>query len=71
MTKSLPSARRKTDMHVFGQIRVFDGRTYHVVRFAAARVSSRENLSSEFPHRSATNRAVQPQKMARGLKFWI
>ena len=24
-----------------------------------------------FPTRSDTNRAVQPQKMARGLKFWI
>ena len=28
---------------------------------------SRENLSSGFP----TRQAVQPQKMARGLKFWI
>ena len=24
-----------------------------------------------FPTRSDKNRAVQPQKMARGLKFWI
>ena len=24
-----------------------------------------------FPTRSDTNRAVQPQKMARSLKFWI
>ena len=24
-----------------------------------------------FPTRSITTRAVQPQKMARGLKFWI
>ena len=30
-----------------------------------------ENWSSEFPTRSDTNRAVQPQEMARGLKFWI
>ena len=30
-----------------------------------------ENLSLGFPSRSDTNRAVQPQKMARGLKFWI
>ena len=30
-----------------------------------------ENLSSGFPTRSDTNPAVQPQKMARGLKFWI
>ena len=27
------------------------------------------SLSSGFPTRSDTNRAVQPQKMARGLKF--
>ena len=27
--------------------------------------------SSGFPTRSHTNRAVQPQKMARGLKFQI
>ena len=30
-----------------------------------------ENRSSGFPTRSDTNRAVQPQKMARGLKFCI
>ena len=30
-----------------------------------------ENLSSRFPARSNTNRAVQPQKMARGMKFQI
>ena len=30
-----------------------------------------ENLSSGFPTRSDTNMAVLPQKMARGLKFWI
>ena len=29
------------------------------------------NRSSGFPTRSDTNQAVQPQKMARGLKFWI
>ena len=29
------------------------------------------NWSSGFPTRSYTNRAVQPQKMARGLKFQI
>ena len=28
-----------------------------------------ENLSLEFPTRSDTNRAVQPQKMTRGMKF--
>ena len=32
---------------------------------------SRENLSSGFSTRSITNLAVQPQKMARGLKFLI
>ena len=32
---------------------------------------SRENLSSRFPTRSDTNRAVQPQKITRGLKFLI
>ena len=32
---------------------------------------SRENLSLAFPTRSETNWAVQPQKMARGLKFQI
>ena len=31
----------------------------------------RENLSSGFPTRSDTNRAVQLQKMDRGLKFRI
>ena len=30
-----------------------------------------ENQSSGFPTRSDTNWAVQPQKMARGWKFWI
>ena len=30
-----------------------------------------KNWSSWFPTRSHTNRAVQPQKMARGLKFRI
>ena len=30
-----------------------------------------ENGPSEFPTRSDTNRAVQPQKMARNLKFRI
>ena len=29
------------------------------------------NLSSGYPTRSKTNRAAQPQKMARGLKFRI
>ena len=29
------------------------------------------NLSSGFPTRFITNCAVQPEKMARGLKFWI
>ena len=33
--------------------------------------ASQENLSSRFPTRSNTNRAVQPQKMARGMKFQI
>ena len=27
--------------------------------------------SSGFPTRSGTNRASQPQRIARGLKFWI
>ena len=31
----------------------------------------RENLSLEFQTRSDTNQAVQPSKMAIGLKFWI
>ena len=35
------------------------------------RAASRENQSSGFPTRSDTNWAVQPQKMARGLKFQI
>ena len=33
--------------------------------------SLRENRSSGFPTRSDINRAVQPQKMARSLKFRI
>ena len=32
---------------------------------------SRQNLSSGFPTRSETNQTVQPQKMIRGLNFWI
>ena len=31
----------------------------------------KENLSSGFPTRSDTNRAIQPHKMTRGLKFQI
>ena len=31
----------------------------------------RKKRSSGFQTRSATNQAVQPHKMARGLKFWI
>ena len=30
-----------------------------------------ENRSSGFPTRSDPNRAVQPQKIERGLRFWI
>ena len=30
-----------------------------------------ENWSSGFPTRSDTNQAVQPQEMAKGLRFWI
>ena len=33
--------------------------------------ASLENLSSGFLTRSDTNQAVQPQKMAGSLKFWI
>ena len=33
--------------------------------------TSQENMSSVFRTRFDTNRAVQPQKMARGLKFQI
>ena len=33
--------------------------------------ASRENLTLGFPTRSDINRAVQPQKMARDLKFRI
>ena len=33
--------------------------------------TSQENLSSVFLTRSDINRAVQPQKMARGMKFQI
>ena len=47
---------------------VFDTFTLHTFIIRAA---SRENLFSGFPTRSATNRGVQPQKMARGLKFRI
>ena len=35
------------------------------------RDSSRENLYSWFPTRSDKNWALQPQKIARGLKFRI
>ena len=35
------------------------------------RAASGENLSLGFLTRTDTNRAVQPQKMATGLKFWI
>ena len=33
--------------------------------------ATRENRSLGFPTRSDINRPVQPQKQARGLKFWI
>ena len=32
---------------------------------------TRKKLSSGFPIKSDTIRAVQPQKMVKGLKFWI
>ena len=32
---------------------------------------SQENRYSGFPASSDTNQAVQPQKMAEGLEFWI
>ena len=35
------------------------------------RVGSLDNLALEFSTRFITNRALQPQMMARGLKFWI
>ena len=31
----------------------------------------RENQSSGFPTRSDINQAVQSQKQAKGLKFWV
>ena len=34
-------------------------------------VTSQENLALGFLTRSYINQAVQPKKMARGLKFWI
>ena len=34
-------------------------------------ISWRINLSSGFQTRSDTNQALRPQKMTRGLKFWI
>ena len=43
------------------------------IRLLAAdiRARTRENRSSGFSISSDTNRAVQQQKMFRGLKFWI
>ena len=34
-------------------------------------VIANEHRSSGFPTRSDTNGALQPQKMARSLRFWI
>ena len=42
-----------------------------ITEYAPYRAVSRENLSSGFSTRSLTNMAVQPLKIARGLKFRI
>ena len=43
----------------------------HLGLGSSIRASPRENLSSGLPIRSDTNRAVRPQNMDGGLKFWI
>ena len=45
-----------------------DGKELRLISNGAA---TSENRSSGFPTRSDTNRAVQPKKMARDLKFQI
>ena len=40
---------------------------YNIGTRAIIRAASRENLYFGFPTRSYTNRAVQPQELARGL----
>ena len=42
-----------------------------ILTYSTNELCREKNLSLGFPTRSNTNRAVQPQKMARGLKFWI
>ena len=39
------------------------------ILLARSESGSKKNLSSRFPTRSDTNRAIHPQKTARGLKF--
>ena len=46
-------------------------KTFCFHSFRLCFTASGENRSSRFPTRSNTNRSVQPQKMARGMKFWI
>ena len=60
------------------RIEAFDKDENPIIKYAiickytiTRRASSRENLSSGFLTRSDTNRAVQTQMIARGLKFRI
>ena len=50
------------------QLSASDQLTYHSLSYFSLDAT---NLSSGFPTRSDKNQAVQPQKIARGLKFWI
>ena len=43
----------------------------HQYKFRDDDVDNVSQNSSGFPTRSNTNCAIQPQKMARSLKFWI
>ena len=46
-------------------------KTWRISNSGNIRATTRENRSSGFPTRSDTNRAVESQKQARSLKFWI
>ena len=59
---------------LYSPLCVGPGRKPQKTAFLTSRLicnSSRETLSSGFPTRSDTNRAVKPQKIVRGFKFRI
>ena len=66
--ENLIATQRKAQMKMRDHIVSSEKRYTKVGGICAA---LQENLSSGFSTRSDTNLAVQPLKMARGLKVWI